>query len=111
MDDDLDWDELMAFVRDGRVVPVVGNHLLRVTVDGRTTTIEAELARQLAGELGVATPSDGELRLSEVAFRYLQARGRTMRLYPKLKVLLERCPFEIPQACVSSPQSASSRCS
>jgi hypothetical protein len=98
MDDDLDWDELMAFVRDGRVVPVVGNHLLRVTVDGHTTTIEAELARQLAAELGIAGPADGEPRLSEVAFRYLQARGRAMRLYPKLKVLLERCPFEIPEA-------------
>ena len=34
--DDLDWDELMLFVRDGRVVPVIGNHLLRVTVDGGT---------------------------------------------------------------------------
>jgi hypothetical protein len=97
MDDDL-WDELMAFVRDGRVVPVVGNHLLRITVDGRTTTVEAELARQLAAELDVAGPSDGELRLSEVAFRYLQARGRALRLYPKLKVLLERAEFEIPQA-------------
>jgi TIR domain-containing protein/SIR2-like protein len=98
MDDDLDWDELMAFVRDGRVVPVVGNHLLRVTVDGRATTVEAELARQLAGELRVAGPNDGELRLSEVAFRHLQARGKVMRLYPRLTVLLERCQFEIPEA-------------
>jgi len=98
MDDDLDWDELMAFVRDGRVVPVIGNHLLRVTVDGRTTTVEAELARQLAGELGIAVPPDRELRLSEVAFRHLQARGKAMRLYPKLKVLFERRQFEIPQA-------------
>jgi hypothetical protein len=71
MDDDLDWDELMLFVRDGRVVPVVGSHLLRVEVDGRATTIESVLARDLAGELGIDVLPDGELRLSEIAFRHL----------------------------------------
>ena len=98
MDDDLDWDELMLFVRDGRVVPVVGSHLLRVEVDGRATTIESVLARDLAGELGIDVLPDGELRLSEIAFRHLQARGSTRRLYSKLKNALERRRFDVPPA-------------
>lgn len=99
MDDDLDWDELMLFVRDGRVVPVVGSQLLRVDVDGHLTTIESVLARDLARELGLDVPATGELRLSEIAFRHLQqARGSTRRLYPKIKMALERRRFAIPPA-------------
>jgi len=102
MDDDLDWDELMLFVREGRVVPVVGNHLLRVEINGRATTVEAELARQLAAELGIARPTDADPRLSEVAFRYLQAGGRPQRLYPRLAILLDRSPAGT--ACRSRPE-------
>ncbi|HEX3476891.1 MAG TPA: hypothetical protein VHT91_17820 [Kofleriaceae bacterium] len=47
---------------------MVGNHLLRVEVDGRATTVEDELARQLAAELGIAGPTESDPRLSEVAF-------------------------------------------
>ena len=98
MEEDLDWDELMLFVRDGRVVPVVGSHLLRVEVDGCETTIESVLARDLAGELGIDVPPTGELQLPEVAFRHVQTRGSARRLYPKLKVVLDRRQFEIPPA-------------
>lgn len=97
MDDDLDWDELLMFVRDGRVVPVVGDHLLRVEVDGRATTVEAQLACRLAADLRVALPA-GEPRLAEVAFRYLQGRGQARRLYPRLTAILEGCAFEVPTA-------------
>jgi hypothetical protein len=99
MDDDLDWDELMLFVRDGRVVPVVGSQLLRVDIDGRKTMIESVLARDFAAELGLDVPATGELRLSEIAFRHLQhARGSTRRLYPKIKMALDRRQFAIPAA-------------
>lgn len=98
MEEDLDWDELMLFVRDGRVVPVVGSHLLRVVVDGCETSIESVLARDLAGELGIDVPPTGELQLAEIAFRHVQARGSARRLYPKLKVVLDRRQFEIPPA-------------
>jgi hypothetical protein len=96
MEDDLDWDELMLYVRDGRVVPVIGNDLLRVEIDGRMATIESVLARDLARELGIELPAERELRLSQVASRYLQDRGPAKRLYPKLKVVLERRQFEVP---------------
>src|SRR5687767_11500554 len=98
MAEDLDWDEFILYVRDGRVVPVVGNELLQVDVDGRQTPLETVLARDLARELGVEIPVEGDVRIAHVAFRYLQGRGSTKRLYPKLKAVLDRRQFEIPTA-------------
>jgi len=98
MPDDLEWDEFLLYVRDGRVVPVIGNELVKVEHEGHQRTIESILARDLASELGVEVPdAASEVRLSTVAFRYLQARGSTKRLYPKLKVVLDRRPFEPPE--------------
>ena len=96
MDDDLDWEEFLAYVREGRVVPVIGNELLRVDIDGRSTTVESVLAQDLAAELNLALAPQAELRLSDVACRYLEARGSAKRLYPKLKVVLERRQFQVP---------------
>jgi hypothetical protein len=96
MNDDLDWDEFLAYVRDGRVVPVVGNDLIEIEVDGSSQTLESVLAHDLAAELGIELPAETAPRIAEVAFRYLQGRGSVKRLYPKLKVVLDRRRFEPP---------------
>ncbi len=71
------WTQLLQFVEDERVVPIVGQDLLTVRVDGRAVHLYAHLAERLAADLDVdadGLPAGGEL--NAVATRYL-ARPRT----------------------------------
>ena len=50
------WDQLLQFIEEGRVVPIVGQDLLVCEIDGQTTLLYPYLAAQLADYLGV--PAD-----------------------------------------------------
>ncbi len=83
------WDQLLQFIEDGRVVPVVGQDLLRVTIDGETTSLYGWLAEKLAEYLEVSAediPETGALH--EVASRFLAQGGELEDIYPALKSLL-----------------------
>ena len=58
MEDDLDWDELLLFIRDGRVVPVIGSHLLRVEIDVALGTSGSEPLDVSRAPLGGAAARD-----------------------------------------------------
>lgn len=52
-----DWRRLLAMMRDGMVVPVVGSRLL-VDADG-STSLQAQVARRLLDDYGVEAPAGG----------------------------------------------------
>jgi hypothetical protein len=83
---DLFWDQLLQFVEEGRVVPIVGQDLLTVDLDGRQGLLYSFLAERLAAYLDVSAeglPSVGALH--EVAWRYLAQGGELEDVYPALK--------------------------
>jgi hypothetical protein len=83
------WDQLLQFIEDGRVIPVVGQDLLRVTIDGETTSLYCWLAEKLAEYLEVPAegiPETGALH--EVASRFLAQGGELEDIYPALKSLV-----------------------
>jgi len=52
-EDGWDWDALLAFIDERRVIPIVGPDLLRIEVDGVPTTFDHYVAKQLAGRMSV----------------------------------------------------------
>lgn len=79
------WDDLLAFVEERRVVPIIGNDLSQLA-DG--TPLHRHLAQRLAERLRVAevdgTPPQ---TLNEVVCAFLARRGRREDIYPKLRML------------------------
>ncbi len=83
------WDQLLQFIEEGRVIPIVGRDLLSVGFEGRQVHLYPLLARRLADYLGVESrdlPAGGEL--NEVCCRYLADRGQLEDVYPALKSVM-----------------------
>jgi hypothetical protein len=67
------WDDLLAFIEEGRVIPVVGPELCRVRVDGREVSLYRALAERLLLKYGLravdasgaGAPADDEVVVRE----------------------------------------------
>ncbi len=98
--DDFDWDELLLYVRDRRVVPIVGRDLLVVAGEhGAPVPLHQLLARRLAGVLGLEReeiPPDAGV--DDVAFRFLRRGGDRRRIYSGLRRVVEETPPAIPSS-------------
>ncbi|HEX7186292.1 MAG TPA: toll/interleukin-1 receptor domain-containing protein [Thermoanaerobaculia bacterium] len=93
------WDQLLQFIEEGRVVPIVGPDLLVADVEGRSVLLYSFLAERLAEYLEVPggdLPAAGALH--EVACRFLSQGGQIEDIYSGLKrVFPSREAFPIPQ--------------
>jgi hypothetical protein len=59
------WDDLLAYIEDGRVIPVIGRELLSVQVGGEMVPLYRELAQRLLRRYGIsATLSDEDSTLA-----------------------------------------------
>lgn len=95
---DLFWDQLLQFIEEGRVVPIVGQNLLTVDVDGRQILLYSYLAEKLARYLGVPAedlPAAGAL--NEVAYRFLAEGNDIEDLYPALKATVAKEKLPVPE--------------
>jgi hypothetical protein len=84
---DIFWDQLIGLIEEERVVPVVGQDLLRISNAGGRDLLYPYLAARLAEYLDIPAdglPEGGELH--EVACRYLAVRSNLVEdIYPALK--------------------------
>ena len=93
------WDDLMQFVEERRVVPIVGPDLLVGEVDGRRTTLHEAIARKLAGKLRVPIDEGAEAPgLESVARGFLSRGGRREEIYPRLRAITRETAFAPPPA-------------
>ena len=77
------WEQLLDFIEDGRVIPVIGQELLSLEMNGEKTLLYDYLAKQLAKRLQIdLQPAD---TLNSVACRYLSEGGQREDIYPELK--------------------------
>ena len=94
MDDEIDfeefWEELIAYIDERRVVPVIGSELISIARDGAdSSTLYTLLAQRLADKLKVdiatlpAAPS-----LNDVTSAFVSRGGRREEVYPKLRLIL-----------------------
>jgi hypothetical protein len=98
LDDDA-WDDLLSYIEERRVIPIVGPELLLVSTERGPRLLLDWVAEKLAGRLNV---NIGELpqpyTLNDVICWFLSARGRREEAYVRLRGIIKDANFEPPAA-------------
>jgi hypothetical protein len=93
------WEDVLGYIADERVVPVVGPELLKVTVDGQETMLYPYIAKVLAGELGISTETPGGAGLiNDVVCQYLQTGRPPTTVYRRIRSIVDRTTFGVPDS-------------
>jgi hypothetical protein len=92
------WDDLLEFIGERRVIPIVGAELLTVPDGaGGEVPLMRVLAQKLAERLRVsAEDCTGDDALHQVVCRYLQRGGRREDVYPRIRMLLKELAPAVP---------------
>ena len=98
LDDDA-WEDLLSFIEERRVIPIVGPELLQVTTERGPRLLYDWLAEKLAARLNVnVTQLPQPYTLNDVVCWFLGARGRREEAYVRLRGILKDATFEAPRA-------------
>jgi hypothetical protein len=93
------WDDLLSYIEERRVIPIIGPELLQVETDKGPRLLYDWLAEKLAGRLNVdVTELPQPYTLNDVVCYFLGARGRREEAYVRLRGLLKDATFTPPQA-------------
>ena len=98
LDDDA-WDDLLSFIEERRVVPIVGPELLMVATERGPRLLYEWAAERLAARLNVNTAQLPQpYTLNDVVCVFLAARGRREEAYVRLRGIIKDATFEPPAA-------------
>jgi len=93
------WDDLLNYIEERRVIPIIGPDLLRVQTDTGLRPLYEWLAEKLAARLAVDVVGlPRPLTLNNVLCCYLGQRGRREEAYTRLRSIMREVTFEPPQA-------------
>jgi len=93
------WDDLLSFIEERRVIPIVGPELLLVQTEAGPRLLLDWLAEKLAARLNVDTRQLPQpYNLNDVVCWFLAARGRREEAYVRLRAVLKDAAFEPPAA-------------
>jgi hypothetical protein len=97
LDDDA-WDDLLNYIEEHRVIPIVGPDLLRVETDHGPRLLYDWLAEKLAARLSVDPVGLPQpLTLNDVVCSYLGQRGRREEAYTRLRSIMREVQFSSPE--------------
>jgi hypothetical protein len=96
--DDTIWEELLAYIEEERVIPIIGPASFTVANEGRQTSLESYVAERLVPRLGLA-PGALPLAptLNEVVSLYLRRNGRREAVYPRIRDIVREAAFTPPK--------------
>jgi hypothetical protein len=93
------WEDLLSFIEERRVIPIVGPELLQVQTDRGPRLLLDWAAEKLAARLSVDTAAlPQRYTLNDVVCWFLASHGRREEAYVRLRSILKDAPFEPPQA-------------
>jgi hypothetical protein len=93
------WDDLLNYIEERRVIPIIGPDLLRVQTDRGLRPLYEWLAEKLAARLQVNTTGLPQpLSLNDVVCCYLGQRGRREEAYTRIRSIMREVEFEPPPA-------------
>ncbi|WHZ20751.1 MAG: hypothetical protein OJF55_002900 [Rhodanobacteraceae bacterium] len=91
------WDDLLNYIEERRVIPIIGPDLLRVQTDTGLRPLYEWLAEKLAARLSVdAAELPQPLTLNDVMCAWLGQRGRREEAYTRLRSIMREVQFEPP---------------
>jgi hypothetical protein len=91
------WEDLLNFIEEKRVIPIVGPELLKVETPSGPRLLYDLLAERLAAKLAVDASSLSEgYTLNDVVCGYVSARGRREDTYTRLRSILREMDFAPP---------------
>lgn len=95
---DFFWDDLLEYIAERRVIPIVGAELLTVPDGaGGEAPLMAVLAQRLAARLRVpADDCTGDDALHQVVCRHIQRGGRREEVYPRVRALMKELAPAVP---------------
>jgi hypothetical protein len=98
LDDDA-WDDLINFIEERRVIPIVGPELLRVETESGPRLLHDWMAEKLAAKLAVDTSRLPEsYTLNDVVCWFLSTHGRREDTYTRMRSVLREANFPPPLA-------------
>ena len=93
------WDDLLNFIEERRVIPIIGPELLQVDTDAGPRALYDWVAEKLAAKLGVDTSQlPRPYNLNDVVCWFLASRGRREEAYTRLRSLFRDANFAPPLA-------------
>lgn len=97
--DDDAWEDLLNFIEEKQVVPIIGSELATVQTEHGAENLYAWLARTLATRLGLATDTLPHTpTLNDVVVRHLANRGRREDVYTRIRTIMRETTFAPPSA-------------
>ncbi|MGE5088900.1 MAG: toll/interleukin-1 receptor domain-containing protein [Candidatus Levyibacteriota bacterium] len=98
LDDDA-WEDLLNFIEERRVIPIIGPELQKVETGDGPRLLYDWVAEKLAGKLGVDTAQlPKPYTLNDVVCWFLASRGRREEAYTRLRSLFREANFAPPLA-------------
>src|SRR5580700_8250693 len=95
-DDDI-WEDLLNYVEEKRVIPIIGPELLKVDTETGPRLLMELLAERLAARLNVDTGNLAKpLALNDVVCSYLTGHGRREEAYTRLRSIMREAAFAPP---------------
>ncbi|MGH8190312.1 MAG: toll/interleukin-1 receptor domain-containing protein [Rhodanobacteraceae bacterium] len=92
------WDDLLNYIEEHRVIPIIGPDLLRVQTDSGLRPLYGWLAEKLAARLSVDPVGLPQpLTLNDVMCSYLGQHGRREEAYTRLRSIMRELHFEPPR--------------
>lgn len=83
------WDDLLDYIQDRKVIPVIGPELVTVREDDRDVPLYRWIAQRLADDLELPTEELSEgFDLNDVVSLHLRRRGGRVNLYAKIHRML-----------------------
>src|SRR5436190_20434408 len=96
--DDDAWEDMLNFVEEKRVIPIVGPELATIQTEAGPENLYAWLARSLAARLGLPATDGQPLTLNDVIVRHLANRGRREDVYTRIRTIMRETTFAPPPA-------------
>jgi hypothetical protein len=93
------WEDLLSFIEERRVIPIVGPELLLVSTERGPRLLLDWVAEKLAGRLNVNIAELPQpYTLNDVVCWFLSARGRREEAYVRMRSIIKEANFEPPAA-------------
>ena len=103
--DELFWEDLLAYIEEKRVIPIIGPDILSVVAEGQEVPLYSFLAKKLSERLSISTNDLPEnFSVNDVVCQHLRAGRRREDVYPRLRAILRETRFAPPQALIQLAQ-------